>query len=131
MADRQAIVQAYRQLYRQGLKAINYSTPSRHLLIQTLRSSFRSAPTQDFNPSRIANTVDFLRKATEFNGIEHKVVRNLLMQKFWDQPRTRGNLRNLKGLGIDQRHPTVRDDVRLQFSRALMLLNESLGTCLR
>ncbi|KAL2815438.1 hypothetical protein BDW59DRAFT_153851 [Aspergillus cavernicola] len=131
LADRQAIVQAYRQLYRQGLKAVNYSTPSRHVLLKTLRSSFRSLPVQDFDPLRISKTLDFLHKAADIAGIEHKIMKNLLMLKYWDQPSVRTDLRTLKGLGIDQKDTHLRKDAREQFNRTLMLLNESLGTCLR
>ncbi|KAL2872219.1 uncharacterized protein BJX67DRAFT_102522 [Aspergillus lucknowensis] len=131
LVDRQAVVHAYRQLYRQGLRAVNYSTPSRHVLLQTLRSSFRALPARDFDSLRISNTLDFLRKAADTAGIEHKIVRNLLMLKFWDQPSLRTDIRVLKGLNVDQRDTNMRRDAREQFCRTLMLLNESLGTCLR
>ncbi|KKK15070.1 hypothetical protein P175DRAFT_0521547 [Aspergillus ochraceoroseus IBT 24754] len=131
LVDRQAIVHAYRHLYRQGLKAINYSTPSRYLLLQTLRSSFRSSPAQDFNQFRITNTLQFLRKAADVSGIEHKIVRNLLQIKYWEQPNVRNDLRVLKGLGIDRRELRLRKDAHEQLNQTVMLLNESLGTCLR
>lgn len=92
-ADQQSIIHAYRQLYRQGLKAVNYSTPSRHVFIATLRSSFRSLPAQDFDPGRVINTLKFLHKAANIAGIEHKIVRNLLMVKYWGQPNVRSNMR--------------------------------------
>jgi len=92
-ADQQSIIHAYRQLYRQGLKAVNYSTPSRHVFLATLRSSFRSLPAQDFDSRRIINTLNFLHKAANIAGIEHKIVRNLLMIKFWGQPNVRSNMR--------------------------------------
>ncbi|RDW76218.1 uncharacterized protein DSM5745_06210 [Aspergillus mulundensis] len=86
MADRQTIIHAYRQLYRQGLKAINYSTPARHVLLKTLRSSFRTSPARDFDSLRIANTLRFLLKAANVSGVEHKIVRNTLITKYWEQP---------------------------------------------
>ncbi|KAL4946197.1 hypothetical protein BDV06DRAFT_218526 [Aspergillus oleicola] len=131
LANQQTIVQAYRQLYRQGLKAVNYSTPSRHVLVKTLRSSFRSSLAQDFDPQRITNTLTFLEKATDVSGLEHRIVKNLLMIRYWDQPGVKSHLRLIKGLQINQRDPSLRKDAREQFDRTLMLLNESLGTCLR
>ena len=87
-ADRiqpQTIVHAYRHLYRQGLKAIQYSTPARHVLRSTMRDSFRS--TRDkFDPSRIANTLRFLERATNMTGFEHKIVKNLLLARYWELP---------------------------------------------
>lgn len=82
----QAIVHAYRCLYRQGLKAIRYSTPSRHVLRSILRTSFRSAPREEFNPSRIANTFRFLERAAAVTGYEHKIVKNLLFARYWELP---------------------------------------------
>ncbi|KAL2803338.1 hypothetical protein BJX63DRAFT_76167 [Aspergillus granulosus] len=130
--DRKAVLQAYRQLYRQGLQAIRYSTPARHLLLQTMRKSFRF-PTQDFDPQRISNTLEFLRNAAETTGIEHKILRNLLTLKYWDQPIVKTDLstQKYKSLGINQNHPKFQKEVREQFNQTLMLLNESLGTCLQ
>lgn len=85
-ADRRAVVSAYRRLYRQGLKVINYSTPSRYVLLKILRSSFRASPIEAFDMGKIENTLRFLQRATVMLGIEHKIVRNLLMVRYWEQP---------------------------------------------
>lgn len=82
----QAIVHAYRHLYRQGLKVIRYSTPGRHVLRSILQTSFRSAPREEFNPSRIANTLRFLERAAAVTGYEHKIVKNLLFARYWELP---------------------------------------------
>ncbi|KAE8348404.1 hypothetical protein BDV28DRAFT_143568 [Aspergillus coremiiformis] len=129
--DQRAIVQAYRHLYQQGLKVVNYSTPSRHVLLRTLRSSFRSSSHNDFDPQRIANTLRFLQRAADITGLEHKIVKNLMIVRYWEQPQGRKDLRLLKGLGIDQRESSLRRDANEQFNLTLMLLNESLGTCLK
>ncbi|KAJ0415541.1 hypothetical protein BJY00DRAFT_293321 [Aspergillus carlsbadensis] len=130
--SRQAVIHAYRQLYRQSLKAINYSTPARHLVLQTMRQSFRS-PTQAFDPRRISNTLDFLRNATEVRGIEHRILRNLLIVKYWDQPQVKSDTstRRYKLLGINQNHPKFQKNILEQFNKTLMLFNESVGTCLQ
>ncbi|KAB8229271.1 hypothetical protein ETB97_000997 [Aspergillus alliaceus] len=129
--DKRAIIQAYRHLYRQGLQVINHSTPSRHVLLRILRSSFRSSSCNDFDPQRIANTLRFLQRAADVAGLEHKIVKNLLMVRYWEQPQVRKDLRVLKGLGIDQKDINLRKDANEQFNLTLMLLNESLGTCLK
>lgn len=81
-----AVVHAYRNLYRQGLKAIRYSTPARHVLRSTLRRSFRSSPRDEFDQSRIDNTLAFMQRAAEFNGLEHKILRNILITRYWESP---------------------------------------------
>lgn len=82
----QAIVHAYRHLYRQGLKVIRYSTPGRHVLRSVLQTSFRSAPREEFDSSKIANTLRFLERAATVTGFEHKIVKNLLLARYWARP---------------------------------------------
>lgn len=91
--DQRAIVSAYRHLYRQGLKTMRYSTPGRHVLVQILRSSFRSSPAQEFDQLRIANTLRFLARATDMAGIEHKIMKNLLSVRYWEQPQVNKDMR--------------------------------------
>lgn len=83
-ADR-AVVHAYRHLYRQGLKAIHYSTPARYMLLKTLRKAYRSSPVEVFDATKINNTIQFLERATEAAGMEHRILKNLLMARFWEQ----------------------------------------------
>lgn len=86
LVNQQEVAHAYRHIYRQGLKAIGYATPSRHVLRTTLRTSFRASPSAEFNPSRIANTVRFLERATDMTGLEHKILKNLLLSRYWELP---------------------------------------------
>ncbi|CRG85598.1 hypothetical protein PISL3812_02643 [Talaromyces islandicus] len=81
-----AIVTAYRQLYRAGLKAVRYSTPQRHVLRWTLRSAFRSGSPSEFDSNKIAQTILFLERAAASSAsLEHKIVKNLLHVRFWEQ----------------------------------------------
>jgi len=91
--DQRAIVLAYRHLYRQGLKLVNYSAPARHVILRILRSSFRSASRDDFDPERISNTLHFLQRASEYRGLEHKIVKNLIMVRYWEQPQVKKDVR--------------------------------------
>lgn len=84
--SRQDVVHAYRHLYRQGLKAIRYSTPSRHVLRTSLRASFRNSPPTEFDSMRIANTLGFLERACNTAGLEHKILKNLLLSRYWELP---------------------------------------------
>ncbi|KAI9039525.1 DUF1763-domain-containing protein [Aspergillus affinis] len=130
-AETKAVIHAYRHLYRQGLKVVSYSTPSRHVLLNTLRSAFRAGTREEFKPQKIANTLSFLQRACDVAGLEHKIVRNILMVNYWEQPCMGKEYRVLKGLGIDQKHYLMRKSANAQFNQTLLLLNESLGTCLK
>ncbi|KAJ5587926.1 uncharacterized protein N7459_003691 [Penicillium hispanicum] len=131
LAEQQAIVYAYRHLYRQGLKAIRYSTPARHALRSTLRNAFRSSSREDFDPSRIANTLRFLESATEFAGLEHRIVRNLLIVRFWEMPQVAKESRMLKVLGLGKAEYRLRQNAFQHYNSTLERLNESLGMCLK
>ena len=93
MMEQRAVIHAYRHLYRQGLKLINYSAPSRHVLLRTLRSAFRSSPARDFDPKKVANTLRFLQRASDVAGLEHKIVKNLLMVRYWEQPQVKKDVK--------------------------------------
>lgn len=74
----EAVIHAYRHLYRHSLRAIQFSKPARYTLRDRLRLAFRKGSVTDFEPQRVKNTVEFLQYATRENGVEHKVVKNLL-----------------------------------------------------
>jgi hypothetical protein len=128
MAARQEIVQAYRDLYRQGLRAVQYSAPARVTLRDRLRYVFRASDPAAFDRTRIANTLEFLRGAAATTGLEHKIVKNLLLVWYhenghWKRRHTRGTpkpeLLVLKMGAFDQFYHTLR------------MLNESMNMCLR
>ncbi|KAJ9498032.1 hypothetical protein H2202_006635 [Exophiala xenobiotica] len=77
------VLRAYRHLYRTGLRAIHYSYPARLELRDILGDCFRSQPSATFSARRIENTLRFLEKAGEYNGTEHKILKNLLFIKHW------------------------------------------------
>ncbi|CAG8302510.1 unnamed protein product [Penicillium salamii] len=129
-ADR-AVVHAYRHLYRQGLKAIHYSTPARYLLLQTLRNAYRCSPVEAFNATRIDNTIRFLERATEVAGMEHRILKNLLMARYWEQDHLAREVRVPRSLGLGQSETRLRTAAFNHYNLTLDRLNESLGTCLK
>ncbi|KAJ5129224.1 uncharacterized protein N7515_005263 [Penicillium bovifimosum] len=131
MVDRRAVVHAYRHLYRQGLKAIQYSTPGRYILLKSLRKSYRSSPSEEFDPAKIANTIRFLERATEVAGMEHKILKNLLLVRYWQQDHLAKEARVPRSLGLGPVEQHLRTSVFEHYNLTLDRLNESLGTCLR
>jgi hypothetical protein len=73
-----AIVHAYRHLFRHSLRAVQFSKPARYTLRDRLRLAFRRGSAADFEPKKVENTLEFLQYATRENGLEHKIVKNLL-----------------------------------------------------
>ena len=82
--SRQEILHAYRRLYRHGLRAVQFSAPARYTLRDRLRLAFRKGSVSNFDPHKIQNTIEFLHYATKENGLEHKIVKNLLFI-WWGQ----------------------------------------------
>jgi hypothetical protein len=79
-----SVVHAYRHLYRHGLRAVQFSKPARYTLRDRLRLAFRKGSRLDLEPQRVQNTVEFLKYATKENGLEHKIIKNLLFV-WWTQ----------------------------------------------
>lgn len=78
------VSQAYRRLYRQGLHAVQYASPARHILRRQLDQAFREGKFEDFDAQRIANTVFFLECAAREKGLEHRILKTLLHQRWWE-----------------------------------------------
>lgn len=126
-------LQAYRQLYRCGLRAVQYSVPNRFVLRDRLRRAFRESSISDFEPDRILNTIRFLENASKDRGIEHKLLKNLL--HVWSEEPRQWYLRNkaLQRKAKHRSHDTTRVHTQAydKFYWTLERLNESMGLCIR
>lgn len=121
---------AYRRLLRTALQAVRFSTPARYQVQSILRDSFRHSPLSTFTPRRIKNTVRFLERARECNGIEHKILRNILHVRYWRDHREKhkppGGLKENTDVAVD-----LRRNVPAQFDATLHVFNETMDLCLR
>lgn len=73
-----AVLHAYRALYRQSLRAVQYSNLPRRMIRDHLRTAFRTSTPESFEPERIARTLLFLKNATTVSGLEHKILKNMV-----------------------------------------------------
>lgn len=80
--SKEEIVHAYRHLYRAALQAVCYSKPAKFVVRDQLRQAFRRRGAT-FDKSGIRRTVWFLRNAARERGIEHRILRNLLLTQYW------------------------------------------------
>lgn len=78
----QELILAYRQLYRGVLHAVQYAKPQRYVARDQLRKAFRRETPSTFDQEKIKKTVEFLRLAAKENGLEHKILKNLLHTEF-------------------------------------------------
>ncbi|KAF2873411.1 hypothetical protein BDV95DRAFT_604918 [Massariosphaeria phaeospora] len=121
------VVHAYRHLYRSGLRAVQFSKPARYTLRDRLRLAFRRGTVADFSPHKIANTLEFFGYATRENGLEHKIVKNLLLV-WWDQER--GGHRKPRAKNLTEEVVEIRTTAYDTFNYNIRMLNESMGMCL-
>jgi hypothetical protein len=57
--------------------------PARFVARNNLRDAFRKGDPSTFNKEKIGRTIEFLALAAQENGLEHKLVQNLLHAKYW------------------------------------------------
>jgi hypothetical protein len=120
------LIVAYRALYRSGLHAVQYSTPARYVFRDRLRRAFRVSPITDFEPHRVANTLEFLKGAAQSTGLEHHVLRNLLHTWYWERNQWAMRARDIKTMDI-----ALKMRAYDHFYHTVRMLNESMGLCLR
>ncbi|KAL1975654.1 hypothetical protein VTN31DRAFT_4046 [Thermomyces dupontii] len=130
MAGPQTIPHAYRHLYRKGLQAIRYAKPQRYVLRDVIRSAFRSSPASDFDPDKVARTLQFLQHAADCTGFEHRIVKNLLMVRYWERPEAQVH-RSFMLERLTPEHVYLYKSTNKHIDETVKMLNETLGTCLR
>jgi len=94
-AAQKQVVTAYRNLFKAGLRAIQYSRPSRYTLQHRLRHVFRNGSLDDFNQTRINNTLEFLNGAARVRGIEHRIVKGLMLVWFHEDHQRIARLKDM------------------------------------
>lgn len=73
------ITHSYRAFLRAGLRAIHFSKPARYTLVSRLRMAFTKNPASAYDRQKVIHTLEFLEYARKETGLEHKIVKNLLL----------------------------------------------------
>ncbi|KAI9847865.1 MAG: hypothetical protein M1838_000724 [Thelocarpon superellum] len=120
------LVHAYRHLYRGLLHAVCFSAPARFTARDRLRDAFRRGAVAQYDARKIENTLEFLRGAARETGMEHRILKNLLMVRFWERDKLSRYLQTSKA----QRDLVSHKEVYHHFNRTVDMLNRSLGLCL-
>ncbi|KAK3320899.1 hypothetical protein B0T19DRAFT_252309 [Cercophora scortea] len=134
------LVQAYRKLYRAGLRAVQFSTPSRYAFRDQLRDAFRDKK-GTFDAEGIRRTVWFLNAAAQERGLEHKILKNIirvysarretLMHYPWRQHLLKGRIVEAHKQKRGAVYDPIRDTELEHYRRTIAMLNETMGICLR
>ncbi|KAJ9602062.1 hypothetical protein H2200_013422 [Cladophialophora chaetospira] len=130
VATDQAILWAYRHLYRAGIRAVRHARPARFELRDILRDAFRTSSSPNFNLRRVQNTIKFLENARNYQGFEHRILKNLLRLQYWKgkplDKRLKHSLRDSNTAAAVE----SRRQIWHQYRATLTMLNESLDICL-
>ena len=129
-ASSSSLLQSYRLLLKNGLRAVRFSSPAKYQLKNILRENFRDSPAAAYNERRISNTIGFLERATRNpRGLEHQILKRLLHLRWHrENPdrKPRGNMRENNAVGLD-----LRQNSASQYDATLTMFNESEDLCLR
>ncbi|KAL1886000.1 hypothetical protein Cpir12675_006949 [Ceratocystis pirilliformis] len=84
MASKIEILHAYRQMYRHLMRAVRNTKPQSQIGRIQLRAAFNPVPGtreygQPFDADGIKRTLWFLKAAEKEAGLEHRVLKNLLL----------------------------------------------------
>ncbi|PTD06035.1 hypothetical protein FCULG_00001430 [Fusarium culmorum] len=113
MASTTQISHAYRSLYRNILKAVQYSSPARFVARDQLRRAFRE-PGATYDERGIKRTNWFLEAAAKEKGMEHRILKNLLrVQKMSNETKV------------------ANATAYNHYDMTVAMLNKSMGTLLR
>lgn len=75
--SREAIIHAYRHLYRGLLHAVQFEVRARVVARDQLRTAFREKGAT-YDATGIQRTIWFLKAAAKQRGLEHKILKNLI-----------------------------------------------------
>jgi hypothetical protein len=127
MATEPSLTHAYRHLYRNLLRAVQYSSPARYIVRDQVRQAFRD-PNGTLDPEAYKRTVWFLKAATKETGLEHKIIKNLVRMHH----SRNFHLKSWAMTARDQSNPTGKaENFYEHYDMTLAMLNKTMGLCLR
>ncbi|KAF4877062.1 hypothetical protein CGCSCA1_v003449 [Colletotrichum siamense] len=125
----------YRILYRNALRAVQFSAPARYVVRDQLRAAFREKD-GELNHQVCQRTNWFLQNAAQDRGLEHKILKNLINVacERYKKKQWKANYQKDK----DRKHkPMVQATEEFtttfyhHFDITLAMLNKSMGLALR
>ncbi|KAK4458837.1 hypothetical protein QBC42DRAFT_275908 [Cladorrhinum samala] len=136
------LITAYRKLLRAGLRAVQFSKPSRFIVRDQLRAGFRDTNNK-FEPERVRRTIWFLNAAAQERGLEHKILKNLCRVQF-ERSRElgKGNWKTkikllqdeeakISKKGAKRPYDPIQAGKYEFYDLTVQMLNDSMGMCLR
>ncbi|PHH86644.1 hypothetical protein CDD83_9941 [Cordyceps sp. RAO-2017] len=125
------LVHAYRHLLRGAMRAVQFAVPARFTARDQLRAAFRGGDAAAYDAERVKRTLWFLGAAARQSGLEHRLLKNLLLVRGLRERRARHWKRAL----LESRLPRTKIDDELDtatrhYDMTVAMLNETMGLCL-
>ncbi|KAF2151217.1 DUF1763-domain-containing protein [Myriangium duriaei CBS 260.36] len=108
MASPAEVRLAYRHLLTASYRAVKFSKPGRYVMLDRLRTAFRTNSVGDYDSVKLARTLEFLRGAAAVNGIEHRLLRNLTHYWWQDLPESK---KSMRPLDVKEHRERAQEDV--------------------
>ncbi|KAI1460898.1 DUF1763-domain-containing protein [Annulohypoxylon moriforme] len=128
------VIHAYRHLWRGLLHAVQFSSPARYVARDRLRKAFREETKIEMRT--VNRTVRFLEAAARMRGLEHSILKNLLLTSYYRYYDSRlvwkvheqSLNRPKKDKGLEGH---IQDTAFKHYDMTIAMLNKSMGLCLR
>ncbi|KAI1093745.1 DUF1763-domain-containing protein [Rostrohypoxylon terebratum] len=128
------VIHAYRHLWRGLLHAVQFSTPARYIARDRIRKAFREETKLDTRS--VNRTVRFLEAAARMRGLEHTIVKNMMLTGYYRYFDSRIPWKNYeqtldrpkKARGLEAH---LKDTSYKHYDMTIAMLNKSMGLCLR
>ncbi|KAL5600980.1 hypothetical protein BROUX41_005813 [Berkeleyomyces rouxiae] len=137
MASKTEILHAYRHMYRHLMRAVRNTKPQSQIGRTQLRAAFNPVPGtaehgQPFDAAGIKRTIWFLKAAEKEAGLEHRVLKNLLLAAG-----VRQRLMRVPWSVVLKKNPRAMESHKLvqhvyaHYDRTIEMLNKTMGLRLK
>ncbi|TVY48367.1 UPF0593 mitochondrial protein [Lachnellula occidentalis] len=129
------LIHSYRHMYRALLRGVQFSKPARYVARDQLREAYRNGKPSNFDSRKIERTLVFLDGAARETGLEHKILKNLLLTRGHFTMHARSNPSRRTQKYYEQPSTLNAADIQrtafIHYDMTLAMLNDSMGLCLR
>ncbi|KAK1597745.1 uncharacterized protein LY79DRAFT_666554 [Colletotrichum navitas] len=128
-------IHAYRHLYRELLRAVQFASPYRYIVRDQLRAAFREKEAS-WDKEEYKRTMWFLQAAAREAGLEHKILKNLIRmaherQKLAPWKIIYRKAEEMKGKTLYEEDKQITSTAFNHYDMTVAMLNKTMGIRLR
>ncbi|EFQ33416.1 hypothetical protein CGRA01v4_00863 [Colletotrichum graminicola] len=128
-------IHAYRHLYRELLRAVQFASPYRYVVRDQLRAAFREKEAS-WDKEEYKRTMWFLQAAAREAGLEHKILKNLIRvaherQRLAPWKISYRKAEDMKGNTLYEEGKQITSTAFNHYDMTVAMLNKTMGIRLR